>query len=60
MLTPDIRALMEMWPHYDKGFLPMAGGLMDQSPQFLQAMALLDQTVREVAYRMARERADSA
>ena len=31
--------------HYEKGFLPVAGGMMNQTAQFVEAMEIIDSTL---------------
>jgi hypothetical protein len=36
-----------MYSHYKNGYLPVAGGILDQSNLFLRAMEIIDNLVRE-------------
>jgi hypothetical protein len=46
-LTADVARLLKLYGHYRNGFLPVAGGVLDQTPQFLEAMAVIAQQVAE-------------
>ncbi len=37
--------MSNMYPHYKNGFLPGPGGILDQTPQFLRAMEIIDDEV---------------
>jgi hypothetical protein len=39
---------MEMWGHYKNGFLPVAGGILDQSISFMAAMTILDGAINHI------------
>jgi len=46
-VTPEVADLLRLYTHYDKGFLPVAGGVLDQTPQYLAAMSIIAAEVAE-------------
>lgn len=41
LLTLETATLCRLYPHYTRGVLPVAGGLLDQTATFLDAMEVL-------------------
>ena len=48
ILTNDTRRLMGLYVHYTKGFLPAAGGILNQTAYYYQAMEVLVVEVNRV------------
>ena len=41
LVTEHSAMLCEQWPHYDKGYLPVAGGILDQTAVYVQGMTII-------------------
>jgi len=41
LLTQKSFVLISQYPHYDKGYLPVAGGMLDQTSIFVEGMAII-------------------
>jgi hypothetical protein len=41
LVTPLTGQLLRLYGHYTRGFLPVAGGVIDQAPAFLRAMEII-------------------
>lgn len=54
MVTETSRTLLELYAHYKAGFLPFAGGLLDQPAAFSDAMTVIGGQIA----RLERERAE--
>jgi len=54
-ITSEISAAHEAFVHYQAGFLPVAGGMLDQSLGFLSAVNLLG-TMQAMHERRERDR----
>jgi len=39
--------MIQMYGHYKSGYLPADGGLLDQTPQYLRAMGIIDDLVHK-------------
>lgn len=50
LITEETKMFMILHHHYLKGHLPVAGGLLDQTTLFVQAMTHIDGTVDEVHF----------
>lgn len=48
MITPASRLWLRLYGHYKKQFLPLAGGILDQSAKYTQAMEVLDATFGQI------------
>jgi len=46
--TPQVLIVMKMRIHYEKGFFPVAGGILDQSASFLEAMEILNEQINKL------------
>lgn len=44
-LTPDIIHFFRFYRFYKQGFLPVEGGLLDQSATFIQAVEIIDREI---------------
>jgi len=40
-MTPEVATMIRAHSHYRAGFLPVAGGMMDQSSTFADAMGFI-------------------
>lgn len=62
MITVESRFLLRLYEHYKNCLLPRAGGVLEQSNYFLEAMEILSERERlltmELEERRARERQD--
>ena len=45
MATQESWFAIQLYGHYKNGFLPVAGGILDQSVKFVQAMEIIDRVV---------------
>ena len=46
-ITRNSAMLIAQWPHYDKGYLPVAGGMLDQTAIYVQAMAIIGSEIHK-------------
>lgn len=42
MVTNFSRVMLDMYGHYEKGYLPAGGGMLDQPNAFVEAMQIID------------------
>lgn len=42
MITPESYAWLRLHTHYKEGYLPRAGGILDQPNKFMEAMEVLN------------------
>ena len=47
MITHESALLISQYPHYDKGYLPVAGGILDQTAVYVQAMAIISSEINQ-------------
>lgn len=47
LVTPDISYFFKFYAMYKQGYLPVAGGVLDQASLFMQAAAIVDKEVAE-------------
>lgn len=40
-------SVIRLYSHYKNGYLPIAGGINDQTPQFLRSMEIIDSMILE-------------
>lgn len=45
MVTDEARAMLDLYRHYKNGYLPRAGGILDQPAVYMESMALIDSAV---------------
>ena len=45
MLTADSETMLQVYPHWQAGRLPMVGGFLDQPHAYMKAMELIDTVV---------------
>lgn len=48
MLDKEARFFMDLYTHYKNGFLPTAGGVLDQPSVFNKAMLIMDGTINKI------------
>lgn len=41
-VTEEARLMLDLYRHYKNGYLPLAGGIMNQPAAFMDAMAVID------------------
>lgn len=44
-VTEEARDMLHLYRHYKNGYLPRAGGILDQPAVFMESMALIDAVV---------------
>jgi len=47
LLTPDIANFFKFYSMYKQGYLPVAGGILDQAGMFIQAVEIVDREIAE-------------
>jgi len=47
LITEQTLKVIPLYRHYKNGLLPAGGGILDQTPQFLRAMEIIDAAVGE-------------
>ena len=61
LITNMSARLIAQWPHYNQGYLPVTGGILEQTAVYVQAMALIGSEVnkhqQEQAEKQRRKRA---
>jgi hypothetical protein len=45
MITQESATLIGQWPHYDKGYLPGAGGILDQTAIYVEGMTIINSEI---------------
>ena len=45
LITPQSSIYMQFYYHYKNGYLPVQGGILDQSAKFLKAMTIIENTI---------------
>lgn len=55
-MNPEATHVLGLYSHYKAGFLPVAGGILDQSNQYLQAMSHIDNLLAEHEKEQAEKR----
>ncbi|MBF0339784.1 MAG: hypothetical protein HQL95_02320 [Magnetococcales bacterium] len=48
LLLPRFRGIFQLWHHYQKGHLPVAGGVLDQPAVTMQCLELIDNEMRRI------------
>ena len=44
-VTQEARLMLDLYRHYKNGYLPVAGGIMDQPAVFMESMSIIDAAV---------------
>ena len=56
LLTEKSALLIEQYPHYENGYLPGAGGILDQTAIYVQGMNIINSEIMKHREEEAKER----
>jgi len=45
MVTEDARSMLDLYKHYDNGYLPFGGGILDQPAVFAESMTIIGDAI---------------
>lgn len=60
LITPTSKRFLRFYQFMEKGFLPNPGGILDQPNRFLEAMAVLNDTIAKIQDEQRKESEERA